>query len=110
MTQGGRSPKSSILYLDFSSFALSCLISEVNTEIAESPVMIRLSAIPPIRQSHVNCSNWVGAFKNLGAGGIHFRRVCEVLTVFIKITTPKGVVIFMVRPKGLEPPAFRTGI
>ena len=28
----------------------------------------------------------------------------------IKITTPKGVVIFMVRPKGLEPPAFRTGI
>lgn len=47
MTQGGRSQKSSILYLDFSSFALSCLISEVNTEIAESPVMIRLSAIPP---------------------------------------------------------------
>jgi hypothetical protein len=35
----------------------------------------------------------VGAFKNLGAGGIHFRRV--VLTVFIKITTPKGLVIFM---------------
>ena len=48
--------------------------------------------------------------QNLGAGGIHFRRVCEVLTVSIKITTPKGVVIFMVRPKGLEPPAFRTGI
>lgn len=47
MTQGGRSQKSSILYLDFSSFALSCPISEVNTEIAESPVMIRLSAIPP---------------------------------------------------------------
>ena len=47
MTQGSRSQKSSILYLDFSSFALSCLISEVNTEIAESPVMIRLSAIPP---------------------------------------------------------------
>ena len=45
MTQGGRSQKSSILYLDFSSFALSCLISEGNTEIAESPVMIRLSAI-----------------------------------------------------------------
>ena len=33
--------------------------------------------------------------QNLGAGGIHFRRVCEVLTVSIKITTPKGVVIFM---------------
>ena len=33
--------------------------------------------------------------QNLGAGGIHFRRVCEVLTVCIKITTPKGVVIFM---------------
>ena len=48
--------------------------------------------------------------QNLGAGGIHFRRACEVLTVSIKITTPKGVVIFMVRPKGLEPPAFRTGI
>lgn len=65
MTQGGRSQKSSILYLDFSSFALSCLISEVNTEIAESPVMIRLSAIPPIRQSHVNCSNWGGHSKTL---------------------------------------------
>ena len=61
------------------------------------PFCISLSARlhPPIRQSHVNCSNWVGAFKNLGAGGIHFRRVCEVLTVCIKITTPKGVVIFM---------------
>ena len=33
--------------------------------------------------------------QNLGAGGIHFRRACEVLTVSIKITTPKGVVIFM---------------
>ena len=33
--------------------------------------------------------------KTLPAGGIHFRRVCEVLTVCIKITTPKGVVIFM---------------
>ena len=33
--------------------------------------------------------------QNLGAGGIHFRRVCEVLTVSIKITTSKGVVIFM---------------
>ena len=33
--------------------------------------------------------------QNLGAGGNHFRRVCEVLTVSIKITTPKGVVIFM---------------
>ena len=33
--------------------------------------------------------------QNLGAGGIHFRRACEVLTVCIKITTPKGVVIFM---------------
>ena len=33
--------------------------------------------------------------KTLAQGGIHFRRVCEVLTVCIKITTPKGVVIFM---------------
>ncbi|MFQ7855763.1 MAG: hypothetical protein ACLRIS_12130 [Flavonifractor plautii] len=33
--------------------------------------------------------------QNLGAGGIHFRRACEVLTVSIKITTPKGLVIFM---------------
>ena len=33
--------------------------------------------------------------QNLGAGGNHFRRVSEVLTVSIKITTPKGVVIFM---------------
>ena len=33
--------------------------------------------------------------QNLGAGGIHFRRGCEVLTVSIKITTSKGVVIFM---------------
>ena len=95
MTQGGRSQKSSILYLDFSSFALSCLISEVNTEIAESPVMIRLSAIPPYPPVSCKLFELGGGIQNLGAGGIHFRRVCEVLTVFIKITTPKGLVIFM---------------
>lgn len=41
--------------------------------------------------------------QNLGAGGIHFRRACEVLTVSIKITTPKGVVIFMAGGDNLEP-------
>ena len=41
--------------------------------------------------------------QNLGAGGIHFRRACEVLTVSIKITTPKGVVIFMARGNNSNP-------
>ena len=41
--------------------------------------------------------------QNLGAGGIHFRRACEVLTVSIKITTPKGVVIFMARGNNPNP-------
>jgi len=41
--------------------------------------------------------------QNLGAGGIHFRRACEVLTVSIKITTPKGVVIFMAGGNNSEP-------
>lgn len=40
--------------------------------------------------------------QNLGAGGIHFRRACEVLTVSIKITTPKGVVIFMKLDSNLD--------
>ena len=43
--------------------------------------------------------------QNLGAGGIHFRRACEVLTVSIKITTPKGVVIFMVEAGRVELPS-----
>ena len=41
--------------------------------------------------------------QNLGAGGIHFRRACEVLTVSIKITTPFGVVIFMARGDNPNP-------
>ncbi len=41
--------------------------------------------------------------QNLGAGGIHFRRACEVLTVSIKITTPYGVVIFMARGDNPNP-------
>ncbi|MDU6202734.1 MAG: hypothetical protein E6626_14485 [Flavonifractor plautii] len=41
--------------------------------------------------------------QNLGAGGIHFHRACEVLTVSIKITTPFGVVIFMARGNNSEP-------
>ena len=40
--------------------------------------------------------------QNLGAGGIHFRRACEVLTVSIKITTPFGVVIFMAAVRNLQ--------
>ena len=41
--------------------------------------------------------------QNLGSGGIHFRRACKISPVSIKITTPNGVVIFMVRMTGLEP-------
>ena len=43
------------------------------------------------------------AGENLGAGGIHFRRAFQIPPVTIKITTPAGVVIFMVREAGLEP-------
>ena len=42
--------------------------------------------------------------QNLSTGGIHFRRACGFLPVSIKITTPFGVVIFiMVEMAGVEP-------
>ena len=40
---------------------------------------------------------------NLGGGGIYFRRAFQIPTDTIKITTPFGVVIFMVETTGLEP-------
>lgn len=44
--------------------------------------------------------------KNLCAGRIHFARAFQSLTVTIKMTTPDGVVIFMVTRRGLEPRTF----
>ena len=48
--------------------------------------------------------------QNLGAGGIHFRRACEVLTVSIKITTPDGVVIFMTKHDNIDISKFQSAI
>ena len=53
------------MHFDSKSFVFSCLIFTVNMNVAESPVMSRPSVIKRpyrIRQSHGNCSDWVGSF------------------------------------------------